>query len=264
MKQRIITAIIAAAIFVPLVIVGKLPFLLLVYAMATIGLYELLRMKNLHKLSFVSVISYVLLWIILLPQEYTDFLTNNDYDKTQIMLIGGLLFLIFSVVSKNRFTFDDAGFLLLAIVYVGIGFYFMYVTREAKLVYIFYALFTIWATDSGAYFVGKAIGKRKLWPEISPNKTIEGFFGGLAFGLIVGIGFYLFTPVGDSFSLVKVLLMSLMISVFGQLGDLVQSAYKRHYGVKDAGKLLPGHGGILDRMDSLIFILPILHLFHVL
>lgn len=262
MKQRILTAIIAAAIFVPIVIVGRLPFLLLIYAMATIGLFELLRMKNLHKLSFVSVLSYLLLWIVLLPEKNTGFLTNNAYDKIQIVLIGALLLLLFTVVSKNHFTFDDAGFLLLAIVYVGMGFYYMYVTREINLTYIFFALFTIWATDSGAYFVGRSIGKRKLWPEISPNKTIGGFFGGIVFGGIVGILFYFFAPL--EVSLLKIILMSVLISIFGQLGDLVQSAYKRHYGVKDAGKLLPGHGGILDRMDSLLFILPILHLFHIL
>lgn len=262
MKQRIITAIIGAAVFVPLVIIGKVPFLLLVYAMATIGLYELLRMKNVHKLSFVSILSYVLLWVILLPNEYTAFLTTNGYDKLQIVLIGVLLLLLFTVGSKNRFTFDDAGFLLLAIVYVGIGFYYMYETRAINVVYIFFALCTIWATDSGAYFVGRSFGKRKLWPDISPNKTIEGFFGGLLFGIIVGVLFYIFTEIDTSF--VKLLWMSVVVSIFGQLGDLVQSAYKRHYGVKDSGKLLPGHGGILDRMDSLIFILPILHLFHFL
>ena len=262
MKQRILTAIVAAAIFIPLVIIGNLPFLLLIYVMATIGLFELLRMKNLHKLSFVSGLSYLFLWIVLLPAEYTDFLTSNAYDKIQVILIGALLLLVYTVVSKNHFTFDDAGFLLLAIVYVGIGFYFMYATREMNLTYIFYALFTIWATDSGAYFIGRSIGKRKLWPEISPNKTVGGFFGGIAFGVIVGILFYLFTPIEGS--ILKIVFMSVLISIFGQLGDLVQSAYKRHYGVKDAGKLLPGHGGILDRMDSLIFILPILHLFHIL
>lgn len=261
MKQRILTAIIAAAFFVPLVIIGGFPFLLLIYLMATISIFELLRMKKLQKEWFISILAYLLLWIVLLPAKYMIFLTSHSYDKIQVVLIGALLLLVYTVVSKNRFTFDDAGFVLLAIVYVGMGFYSMFVTREMNLIYIFYALFTIWATDSGAYFIGRSLGKRKLWPEISPNKTVGGFFGGVTFAVIVGILFYFITPIEGS--IFNIIFISIIISIFGQLGDLVQSAYKRHYGVKDAGTILPGHGGILDRMDSLIFILPILHLFHI-
>lgn len=265
MKQRIITAVIAAAIFIPIVMVGKLPFLLLVYLLASIGLYELMKMKKMRVFSFEAIFSHVLLWILLLPNDYSAFLTENNYDKVQIFFIGVLVLLLYTVISKNVFSFDDAGFLVITILYLGMGFYYLFETRDRDtlgLVYILLTLFTIWATDSGAYFIGKAIGKRKLWPEISPNKTIEGFFGGVLSALIVGVLFYAFSTL--DYSLWRMLLISLIIAIFGQLGDLVQSAYKRHYGVKDSGKLLPGHGGILDRLDSLIFILPILHLLHVL
>lgn len=265
MKQRIITAVIAAAIFIPIVMVGKLPFLLLVYLLASIGLYELMKMKKMRVFSFEAIFSHVLLWILLLPSDYSAFLTENNYDKVQIFFIGVLVLLLYTVISKNVFSFDDAGFLVITILYLGMGFYYLFETRDRDtlgLVYILLTLFTIWATDSGAYFIGKAIGKRKLWPEISPNKTIEGFFGGVLSALIVGVLFYVFSSL--DYSLWRMLLISLIIAIFGQLGDLVQSAYKRHYGVKDSGKLLPGHGGILDRLDSLIFILPILHLLHVL
>lgn len=262
MKQRIITAIVLAAIFIPTVLIGKLPFLLLIYIMASIGLFELLRMKKLHKQTFILILSYILLWVVLLPNNYSDILSAFGFEKIHIVFIGGCILLLVTVATKNHFTFDDAGFILLAIVYVGVGFYYIRVTREMDLTYILFVLFTIWATDSGAYFVGRAIGKRKLWPEISPKKTIEGFFGGLVFGVLVGIIFYLFTPI--EFSFLRTVIMSVLISIFGQLGDLVQSAYKRHYGVKDAGNIFPGHGGILDRTDSWIFVFPILHLFHVL
>ncbi|MGE7779100.1 phosphatidate cytidylyltransferase [Peribacillus sp. NPDC097264] len=265
MKQRIITAVIAAAIFIPIVMIGKLPFLLVIYLLASIGLYELMKMKKMRVFSFEAILSHVLLWILLLPNEYSTFLTENNYDKVQIFLIGVLVLLLYTVLSKNMFTFDDAGFLVIAILYLGIGFYYFFETRDNEslgLVYILLTLFTIWATDSGAYFIGKAIGKRKLWPEISPNKTVEGFFGGVVSALVVGVLFYVFSSL--DYSIWQLLLISLIIAIFGQLGDLVQSAYKRHYGVKDSGKILPGHGGILDRLDSLIFILPILHLLHVL
>ncbi|MFF5398119.1 phosphatidate cytidylyltransferase [Peribacillus butanolivorans] len=265
MKQRIITAVVAAAIFIPIVILGGIPFLLLVYLLASIGLYELMKMKNMRVLSFEAILSHILLWVLLLPDENTAFLANINYDKVQIFLMGVLLLLLYTVVSKNRFTFDDAGFLVITILYLGMGFYYLFETRDSLglgLIYILLALFTIWATDSGAYFIGKSLGKRKLWPEISPNKTVEGFFGGIFSALIVGVLFYVFSSL--DYTLLQLLLISLIIAIFGQLGDLVQSAYKRHYGVKDSGKLLPGHGGILDRLDSLIFILPILHLLHVL
>ncbi|CAH0213057.1 Phosphatidate cytidylyltransferase [Peribacillus sp. Bi96] len=265
MKQRIITAVVVAAIFIPLVILGGIPFLLTVYLLGSIGLYELMKMKNLRVLSFEAILSHILLWVLLLPHEYTAFLAEINYDKVQVFLIGVLLLLLYTVVSKNRFTFDDAGFLVISILYLGIGFYYLFETRDSAglgLIYILLTLFTIWATDSGAYFIGKSLGKRKLWPEISPNKTVEGFIGGLFSAMIVGALFYAFSSL--DYTLLQLLMISLIIGVFGQLGDLVQSAYKRHYGVKDSGKLLPGHGGILDRLDSVIFILPILHLLHVL
>jgi phosphatidate cytidylyltransferase len=259
MKQRMITAVLAAALFLPFVIWGNLPFLLFVYLLGTIGLYELIRMKKLPLKSFATVVAYFLLWALLLP---ADVLSESFFDKSQLIMIGVLLFLIYTVTSKNKFTFDDAGFMIMSVLYIGMGFYYLYMTREVSLMYIFYALFTIWATDSGAYFFGKSFGKRKLWPEISPNKTVEGFFGGIVCALVVSLLFFFVTsfevPLG------RLLVISVVISIFGQLGDLVQSAYKRHYGVKDSGSLLPGHGGILDRLDSLIFILPILHLLQLL
>lgn len=119
-------------------------------------------------------------------------------------------------------------------------------------------MFTIWATDTGAYFTGNAFGKRKLWPKISPNKTVAGAIGGIISAIVVAIVFQLVYP----FTMPIYLLVgvALIISVFGQIGDLVASAYKRHYNVKDSGNILPGHGGILDRFDSLLFVLPILYI----
>ena len=113
--------------------------------------------------------------------------------KVEIALLAVLLFLTYTVVTKNRFTFDDVAFSIMCTLYVGMGFYYFIETREAGLVYIFYSLFIIWATDSGAYFIGRAMGKRKLWPEISPNKTIEGSIGGIVCAVIVSILFGVFT-----------------------------------------------------------------------
>lgn len=260
MKQRIITGVVAAALFLPIVFYGRLPFVLVSYLLATIGLYELLRMKKLNIFSPNGFLSLLFLWVILFPKQYDDLMADFYYSKTEIGIAILLLLLTYTVITKNRFTFEDAAFSILSALYVGIGFYFFIETREAGLVYIFYSLFIIWATDSGAYFIGKAIGKKKLWPEISPNKTVEGSLGGVVCAVGVALLFAAFSKINAA--AITLVGITIVLSVFGQIGDLVQSAYKRHFGVKDSGNILPGHGGILDRFDSLIFVWPILNLFH--
>src|SRR5690625_4805594 len=126
-------------------------------------------------------------------------------------------------------------------------------TRHVGLAYFLFVLFNIWATDSGAYFIGRSLGRRKLWPDISPNKTIGGAVGGVLSAVVIALIFQLVYPL---FSLFTAALIAVIASLFGQMGDLVESALKRHYDVKDSGQLLPGHGGVLDRFDSMIFVLP--------
>jgi phosphatidate cytidylyltransferase len=262
MKQRIVTGIIAAAVFLPIVMYGGIPFIILTYLIASIGLYELLKMRNINFFSLPGFISLLLLWILLLPKQYQTLLIDLNYTKVEMAFLAILLFLTYTVATKNKFTFDHVAFAVLGTIYVGLGFYYFIETREAGLTYIFYSLFMIWATDSGAYFIGKAFGKRKLWPEISPNKTIEGSIGGVVCALIIAILFSLFTDINATF--LQLLIITMILSVFGQIGDLVESALKRHYNVKDSGHLLPGHGGILDRFDSLLFVWPLLSFLHLI
>ena len=262
MKQRIITAVIAAAIFLPIVIYGGIPFVLLTYGLASIGLYELLKMRKINLFSVPGIISLILLWIFMLPNEFQGVLDAANYTKVEMALLAVLLFLTYTVATKNRFTFEDVAFSTMATLYIGMGFFYFIETREAGLIYIIYSLFIIWATDSGAYFIGRALGKNKLWPEISPNKTIEGFIGGIFCAVIVAVLFVYFTDIDAG--LIQLIIITVLLSIFGQIGDLVESALKRHYDVKDSGHILPGHGGILDRFDSLLFVLPLLHFFHLL
>ncbi|HLO12356.1 MAG TPA: phosphatidate cytidylyltransferase [Pseudoneobacillus sp.] len=262
MKQRIITAVIAAAIFLPIVIHDGIPFIILTYLIASVGLYELLKMKNINLFTLPGMISLILLWILLLPEQYQNYLLDLNYTKVELSFLAILLFLTYTVATKNRFTFEDVAFCVLSSIYVGLGFYYFIVTREAGLPYIFYSLFMIWATDSGAYFIGKALGKRKLWPEISPNKTVEGSIGGVICALVVAVLFSLYTNINAT--ILELLVITIVLSIFGQIGDLVESALKRHYNVKDSGNLLPGHGGILDRFDSLLFVWPLLSFLHLI
>lgn len=256
MIQRIITAVIAAAIFIPIIIYGKMPFTVLVYLLAFIALGEALRMSKLKIISFPGIISFLMLGIFLIPHPYIEVVEKFGLSKMDYVYFGLLLLLCYTVASKNRYTIVDASLMLLSVFYVGLGFYnFLYI-REYGLTLILYSLFITWATDSGAYFIGRALGKRKLWPEISPNKTVEGFIGGIVCALIVGILFSLFSNIPAS--MLKLIIITAVLSVFGQMGDLVESALKRHYDVKDSGRILPGHGGILDRFDSLLFVWPLI------
>ncbi|PPA72032.1 phosphatidate cytidylyltransferase [Jeotgalibacillus proteolyticus] len=258
MKQRLITGIIAAALFVPVVWVGGIVFIIGTYVIASVALYEVLKMRSINVFSIPGAISILTLWTFLLPNEYYEILNQLNYSKIETALLSVLLLLVYTVMKKNRFTFDDAAFAVFAMLYVGIGFYYFIETRDASILWVVYALLIIWTTDSGAYFIGKSMGKRKLWPDISPNKTVEGFVGGILSAIVVVIIFIQLVPLETNFW--YLLFATVILSAFGQIGDLVESALKRHYGVKDSGRILPGHGGLLDRFDSLLFVLPLMHI----
>ena len=122
--------------------------------------------------------------------------------------------------------------------------------------WLFVALMIVWAADSGAYFAGRKFGKRKLAPTISPNKTVEGLIGGVVCGLVVALAFAPFA--GASLrQLPAVALVAVVAVLFSVVGDLFESLLKRHVGAKDSGDLIPGHGGILDRIDGVVAALPV-------
>lgn len=257
MKQRVITAVIALIIFLPLLYLGGLPFDILVTLMGIVAMSEFLIMKKKLLVSFEAIVSFLLMLSILLPVFWAGFWTQDTLGGSFYLL--ALVMLVYTVISKNRFSFDDAGVLLLGGLYAGLGFRFMMLARAESLWMMLYALLIVWITDSGAYLIGRKIGKNKLAPHISPNKTWEGSIGG-SLSAVVIVGAYLyFVQAAFPYSFSTMLLWTLVFSVGGQLGDLIESAFKRHYGVKDSGKILPGHGGILDRFDSLLFVLPLMH-----
>lgn len=181
------------------------------------------------------------------------------FDEINILLIGMILLFILMLFSSNSFNLEQMAFLYVGSIYIGFGFSFMLelMWSENGTFFSLLIILVIWATDTGAYFVGKHLGKHKLWPAISPNKTIEGSLGGIGLALIISVLFAIAVP--QFLPLFTILAFGFTISVIGQIGDLVESAWKRTSGVKDSGTLLPGHGGILDRFDSLLFSFIILH-----
>src|SRR5690625_1130436 len=187
MKQRILTAVIGLILFIPLVIYGDWPFLLMVYLLASVAFFELLRMKKINLISFPSLFGLLILWLILWQDHLLTWANFLVLDRIELGFIFVLLLLAYTVIVKNRFTFDDVSFILLSALYIGIGFYYFAETRFEGIEYVFYALIVIWLTDSGAYFTGRSLGKHKLWPSISPKKTIEGSVGGILAAIVAAL-----------------------------------------------------------------------------
>ncbi|MBF8808188.1 MAG: phosphatidate cytidylyltransferase [Enterococcus lacertideformus] len=263
MRQRVITAVVALALFIPIIWIGGMAIEFVAALLAVVGVYELFRMKGLTLLSFEGILSAIGAVILVLPKErWFLFLPENT---TTFMLFYFVVMLLLgtSVISKNTYTIDEAGFPVITSLYVGIGFQNFVNARTEGLAVLTFGLFIVWATDIGAYMVGRKYGEHKLCPDISPNKTIEGALGGIASALVVAILYFLFYPSKELFGhgIFVMLILTILLSVVGQFGDLVESSIKRHYDVKDSGNILPGHGGILDRFDSLLFVFPIMHLF---
>lgn len=179
-------------------------------------------------------------------------------------LFPAFLFLIFlfELFSVSKRPFQNIAFMLMGLVYIALPFSLLVDLTVVKAMYnpniILGLLLLVWASDTGAYLVGSMVGKTPLFPRISPNKTWEGTIGGWVLSLLVGVAlFYIF----GIFVLWKWLVLAAICGVFGTLGDLVESMLKRSFGIKDSGSLLPGHGGILDRFDAFLFVLPFVYAF---
>lgn len=257
MKQRVITGAVALLFFIPMIILGGIPLQLVAAALAGIGVFELFRMKGLPIKSAETVLAIVAAIFLVLPKESWFNFLPEQMDNMSLFYVVVMIIMTLPVFSKNTYTFDRAAFPVLVSLYVGYGFQNFVSARQAGIDVLMYALLVVWATDIGAYMLGMKFGQRKLAPHISPNKSIEGSLGGILSAVVVGAVYCLVFPMPYNVGLM--MLLTIIFSIFGQMGDLVESAYKRHYGVKDSGKILPGHGGILDRFDSMLFVFPIMH-----
>ncbi|QHT60731.1 phosphatidate cytidylyltransferase [Paenibacillus lycopersici] len=256
MKQRIISGVLAGAAFMVLTVLGGWYFFALLLFLTIVGMTEYIRMNGVSMKQPLAWIAMAGVLLLFLP--WGDLGLNQP---AALHMIWMLMFVLLSVtvLTKNEVTIDGAALMLLGALYVGYGFHAMYDIRNADshgLMTTIMAFFAIWASDVGAYFTGKAIGKNKLWPAISPNKTVEGSLGGVVLSLIIALVFAFIYP--DVISIGRAIMIGLIAAVAGQLGDLIQSAYKRVRGIKDSGSIMPGHGGVLDRCDSWLIVFPLL------
>lgn len=251
MKTRITTALVMLAIFIPILFIGGIPLRILISLLALIGIYEFFTMKKMNYFSLEGAItSIATLSIVNATFPLAYFSSNSSFFYIFFTCI--LFLMLCTVYRPEVFSFEEVSFFTLAALYVGGGFSGILFVRDIGFSLVFLIFMIIWSTDSFAYLFGRFFGKRKLAPKISPNKTIEGTIGGVFGAVVIGL-IYLHFFNTLSFNLLESIFLIIVISVAGQLGDLVESAYKRSFQVKDSGTIFPGHGGVLDRFDSTFF-----------
>ena len=267
MKQRLITAVFGFAVLIPVLVFSDTLVLPIAVALfSAIGVYEVVGCVGMKKKLEVLLPSMLVAAAIPILSRY---LTNYVGRISYFLAVGSAILFIYmyylmslTVVSKGTKNILDIALIYLMTAYITTGFSSIVMLRDLPHggFLILLVFVGAWVTDGAAYFVGRALGKHKLIPDVSPKKTIEGAIGGsvfcalsfLIFGLVVGH----FSSA--SVNVLQIIIAGLVISIISQFGDLIASLIKRHYGIKDYGKLFPGHGGVMDRFDSIIAISPFL------
>jgi phosphatidate cytidylyltransferase len=264
LKKRVITALWGIPLLAVIIWFGK-PWLFTTFVTiwGLLAVLEFYRLVSRLKVSpiYIFGILWTLFFIVIrnplvpdLIEPYFDF----NLVAPVLFTTGIIISLTALLTRKEKFNaFPAWAWTFAGILYVGwlLGYIVALRGIEDGRNWVFYALFCTFGSDTAAFFIGRAIGKHKLAPSISPSKTWEGAIGGLLGAVGVSFLFLLPTPVTLTSQLNwwQAVVLGLLVSVFGQVGDLVESLFKRNVGAKDSGTLFPGHGGILDRMDSIVF-----------
>ncbi len=268
MKTRIITAIVAIGILIPILVFSHTLVLPIAAAIcALIAVFEVAGCVDIRRKWSLSLPTYLFSAAILflVTVHFLDYIEIPNFVPILFAVSYVYMFFIFvaTMFSKGNIKFSQAAELVALTIYVLIGFLSIVLLRRVEMGQYLYLLIFLgaWMTDTGAYFVGVFFGKHKLIPEVSPKKTVEGAFGGVL-GCI--LGYVIFGVVIDIFFDVTVnylalVLLAVGISVISQCGDLVASYVKRERGIKDYGFIFPGHGGIMDRFDSIIAVAPTIY-----
>jgi phosphatidate cytidylyltransferase len=258
---RVLSAIVGIPIVLAAVFFGGFWYALLLLVVVNLGIYEYCRIfksKDYHLPLGYGLLGVTLFLVVIYFQ--------------QIALVYPLIIILFAglymhaLFKMDRFSIAEAAIILWGIIYLGGlgGFMLMLRMLPEGAFYTYLLLFSVWLHDTLAYFIGTKWGVRKFAPLISPNKSVEGSMAGIlgltAIMFSTSILFPTFLPLAP----LHALFLGLGIAVFAQLGDLLESALKRQIEVKDSGALIPGHGGILDRFDSLLFTAPFVYYFFLL
>lgn len=270
MKQRIITAIVLVLIAIPICVFSSTAiFPIAISFLSVVGVYELLGCMKTRKNLFISVPLYVMAVAAPLCVRYLKDIIFAHPEKIVLgLLVYALYLLALWIISYEKDQQVDMNIYLTSVLvslYIIGAFSSVVMIRDASHgeFYLYFIFIGAWVTDVFAYFSGRLFGKHKLMPNTSPKKTIEGSIGGMAFCVII---FVAYAAVINQFtasdiSLWLVAIAGLLSSVVSQIGDLSMSVIKRTYGIKDYGKLFPGHGGVLDRFDSILAVSIILAIF---
>ncbi len=266
-RTRVLAALVLTPIAIAAILLLPTPWMVALAAIVFLaGLWEWFRLADIDDTlarTVLLVVNMALMVAIVWGSRTADGLS---YVLLQIMIVVGAAWWLLAMLWLRHFDFASnhetharvfklaAG--TLAIVPAWCALAVLHGSEPDGHRWLFVALAIVWAADTGAYFAGRRFGKRKLAPRISPNKTVEGLLGGVASGLVVALAFAPFAG-ATLRELPAVALVAVVAVLFSVVGDLFESLLKRHVGAKDSGDLIPGHGGVLDRIDGVVAALPV-------
>lgn len=253
MKTRVISAIIAIILVVPFIYYGGIPYALAVSFLALYSYKEILDLKKLNKdiPNIVKIFGLIALCYLLVG-NYDENMINITINYQMVILPILCLLLPSVFYDEKDYSLNDALYLLGFIYLIGISFNLMIGVRNINIYLLIYLISITVFTDTFAYVIGTLIGKHKMSPKISPKKSWEGFFAGSLGGTIVALIIYSNLVSKLDY---KIVLLTICLTIVGQIGDLVFSKIKRENEIKDFSNIMPGHGGVLDRLDSFIFVI---------